>query len=244
MVSGCVHRPSGATGAQWSQARQLVVVTVSDWNSTGGELRRFERQGEGWKQVDGEAAVSIGRNGAAWGAGLHENPRDDAGPVKKEGDGRSPAGVFEIGEAFGYAATATTGLAYAPMQQTSWCIDVPGSPLYNRVVDSREVGEAAVQGSSEPMRRDLHLSGDQAYRVGFVVQHNPARVPQTGSCIFVHQWKAPGAPTAGCTALAADALDALLAWLDAKQRPVFVLLPRAQYERLRGAWNLPELASK
>lgn len=121
---------------------------------------------------------------------------------------------------------------------------MPGSPLYNRVVDSREVGEAAVQGSSEPMRRDLHLSGDPAYCVGFVVQHNPARAPQAGSCIFVHQWKAPGAPTAGCTALAADALDALLAWLDAKQRPVLVLLPRAQYERLRGAWNLPELASK
>jgi hypothetical protein len=35
------------------------------------------------------------------------------------------------------------------------------------------------------------------------------------------------------------AMQSLLAWLDAKQRPVFVLLPRDEYRRLQAAWQLP-----
>ena len=36
-------------------------------------------------------------------------------------------------------------------------------------------------------------------------------------------------------------MQALLAWLDAKQQPVFVLLPENEYSRLRNAWHLPTL---
>ena len=32
----------------------------------------------------------------------------------------------------------------------------------------------------------------------------------------------------------------LLDWLSADARPVFVLLPRAEYERLRREWDLPD----
>src|SRR3546814_14689958 len=88
------------------------------------------------------------------------------------------------------------------MQAGSWCMDVVDSPLYNRIVDARDVGDAAVEGSSEPMRRDLHNDGDQRYRSGFVIEHNPEARKGAGSCIFAHLWKAPGAPTAGCTAMA------------------------------------------
>src|SRR5690606_37389780 len=96
--------------------------------------------------------------------------------------------------------------------------------------------------STEPMRRDLHANGDQRYREGFVIEHNPnGTVANGGSCIFAHLWKAPGEPTAGCTAMAPDDMAPLLAWLDADRRPVFVELPLAQYARLRDAWNLPRI---
>jgi L,D-peptidoglycan transpeptidase YkuD (ErfK/YbiS/YcfS/YnhG family) len=229
-VCACAH------AAPWSNAGQLVLVVAPGWDSSTAELRRYSHDAKGWR-AEGEAVpVMIGKNGSAWGMGLHA-PRTD-GPQKREGDGRAPAGVFELGEAFGYAQTARTGLRYHPMTQDSWCVDVPESPLYNRIVDAREVGEAAVKGSSEPMRRDLHLH-DDAYRVGFVVRHNPQATPGAGSCIFVHQQRLAGRPTAGCTALEAAALDALFAWLDAKQHPVFVLLPQAEYETLKKAWGLP-----
>jgi L,D-peptidoglycan transpeptidase YkuD (ErfK/YbiS/YcfS/YnhG family) len=125
------------------------------------------------------------------------------------------------------------------MEAADWCIDVPASPLYNRIVDAREVGDAAVAGSTEPMRRDLHAAGDQRYRLGFVIEHNAAARPGAGSCIFAHLWKAPGEATAGCTAMEEPAMQDLLAWLDPRRQPVFVLLPLAEYQRLWSHWRLP-----
>ena len=36
-----------------------------------------------------------------------------------------------------------------------------------------------------------------------------------------------------------EAMERLLAWLDPKKMPVFVLLPKDQYARLRTSWKLP-----
>src|SRR3546814_11422527 len=88
------------------------------------------------------------------------------------------------------------------MQAGNWCMDVVDSPLYNCIVDARDAGDAAVEGSSEPMRRDLHNDGAQRYRSGFVIEHNPEARKGAGRGIFAHLWKAPGPPTAGCTAMA------------------------------------------
>ena len=221
-------------------ARQLVLVTTADWDANQGVAARYERDTDAaaWRQI-AAFPVSIGRHGSAWGSGLHAATDVDAGPVKREGDGRSPAGVFALGTAFGYAGQASTGLPYAQMQSDSWCMDVPDSPLYNRIVEAREVGQAAVAGSTEPMRLDLHRQGDPRYRLGLVIEHNAHNRPRAGSCIFAHLWRTPGEVTAGCTAMADADMEALLAWLDADQSPRFVLLPQAQRQRLATAWNLP-----
>jgi L,D-peptidoglycan transpeptidase YkuD (ErfK/YbiS/YcfS/YnhG family) len=125
------------------------------------------------------------------------------------------------------------------MDIDDWCIDLPASPLYNRLVNARDVGADAVAGSTEPMRLDLRHPGDVRYARGFVIAHNPDAVPGAGSCIFAHLWRQPGETTAGCTAMAAPAMQALLEWLDPAQRPLFVLLPAAEHARLAGEWGLP-----
>ncbi len=242
LLAACAHEPVTDAGeaAHWSNARQLVLVTSADWNATGGELRRFERGDHGWAQVGDAVPITLGRTGSAWGIGLNAARGD--GPVKREGDGKSPAGVFTIGPAFGYAASARTGLAYQAMDTNDWCIDVPESAYYNRIVDRSVVKAPDLDKSSEPMRRDLHANGDQRYREGFVIEHNAGgAVRQGGSCIFAHLWKAPGETTSGCTAMAPASMEALLAWLDARRRPVFVLLPKAEYARLAHDWKLPEI---
>ncbi len=227
-----------AGGAGKIEARQLVLVTTPDWNATEGELRTFERSAAGgWQEVETAVPITVGRSGSAWGLGLH--PAQADGPQKKEGDGRAPAGMFAIGTAFGYAPSAGTALPYAPMQPTSWCMDVVDSPLYNRIVDAREVSEAAVKGSSEPMRLDLHNKGDQRYATGFVIEHNAQAVKGAGSCIFAHLWGKPGQATAGCTAMAPASMQRLYAWLKPDAKPVFVLLPQTEYQRLRQEWKLP-----
>ena len=140
--------------------------------------------------------------------------------------------MFGIGTAFGYAAAETTQWPYAAMSENDYCIDVDGSPLYNRIVDASKVGSAAVAGSTEPMRRDLHSGGDQAYKLGFVVEHNPRGTAGAGSCIFAHLWKSSDSTTAGCTAMAEPVMQALVAWLRPQDHPVFVLLPQKEYARL------------
>ena len=225
-----------------STVRQVVVVTTADWNADHGELRRFARNaGEAWRPIGDPCRVTIGRSGSGWGLGEH--PPQGGEPIKREGDGRSPAGVFRIGPAFGRAERLETGLTYLPLDRGHWCIDVPDSPHYNEIVHEDVVGVDAVAGSTEPMRRDIHLSDDQ-YRIGFAIGHNPDRDPGAGSCIFAHLWKAKAAPTAGCVGMDEAQLRELLAWLDEAASPRLVLLPRSEYDRLRGVWQLPDVPER
>ncbi|MEN5040818.1 L,D-transpeptidase family protein [Stenotrophomonas sp. TWI1149] len=219
---------------------QLVVVTTERWDATEGRLQAFERTAQGWQPHGAAFDVAVGRSGSAWGEGLH--PAQSGTPQKREGDGRSPAGIFAIGPAFGYAPRLTSGLPYQPMRDTSYCMDVPDSPYYNRIVDADVVGAEAVAGSTEPMRLDLHNKGDRRYREGFVIEHNPKSTPGGGSCIFAHLWRTPGEATAGCTAMEPARMTTLLTWLNASAQPRFVLLPRAEYQRLQADWQLPVLA--
>lgn len=236
LLASC-HVPVRAPSA-WSQARQMILVVTPDWHASAGRLQRFERSAGHWHAVDAGSAVAIGRNGAAWGIGLHP---PQPGLQKREGDGRSPAGVFALGTAFGAAPSLPFAWPYAPMSFDHWCIDVEGSAYYDRIVDARTVGSAAVAGSSEPMRRDLHLHGDPRYMLGVVVDDNPQHEQGAGSCIFLHLWRTPGEPTAGCTAMSNAAMNALLGWLQPEAAPVFVLLPRLEYQRLHRVWNLPDI---
>lgn len=228
---------AAVSGPLPGNARQLVLVVTPGWDATQGELRMFDARGESWQPRAKPVAVSIGRAGSAWGIGLHE---PQPGLQKREGDGRSPAGMFTIGTGFGYADRVDSKLAYRGMTQFDYCMDVNESPLYNTIVDAREVGEAAVAKSTEPMRLDLRKKGDQRYRLGFVIEHNPKNEATHGSCIFAHLWGAPGQTTAGCTAMTDAVMNDLMAWLDKDLHPIFVLLPRAEYERLKASWRLPD----
>ncbi|MBB5210780.1 L,D-transpeptidase family protein [Microbulbifer hydrolyticus] len=220
---------------------QLLLTVSDDWNATVGKLYVYERVDGQWQQTLTPIPVNLGRTGLAWGIGLHpDNTGSEGDPRKREGDGKAPAGIFRLGDAFGYPPELTTGLGYQPMRESHYCMDVPGSPLYNQTVDAERVGDAAVEGSSEGMRRDIHY-GDQQYKKGIFVAHNPANLSGAGSCIFMHLWKAPGSPTAGCTAMDETQMDRVLAWLHEDKNPVYVALPAAQYRSLRALWGLPPL---
>ena len=76
-------------------SRQLVLVVTESFDDNQARMRRFERSGTGvWRPAGDDVAVTLGKNGLAWGRGLHGQTPLGPGPVKVEGDGRSPAGVF------------------------------------------------------------------------------------------------------------------------------------------------------
>jgi L,D-peptidoglycan transpeptidase YkuD (ErfK/YbiS/YcfS/YnhG family) len=80
---------------------------------------------------------------------------------------------------------------------------------------------------------------DEFYRLGVIVDHNADRVAGCGSCIFLHIWSGAGKGTAGCTAMEAPRMEAVLRWLEARKRPLLVQLPRGEFERLKAEWDLP-----
>lgn len=223
------HRASPIPAA----AAELVVGIVDDWNATNVTLRRY-RRGDGWRPIGAPWPGVVGRTGVAWGAGLHGTgaPPDRPGPVKREGDGKSPAGVFALAGSYGYAAAPPAGakLPYTALTASHRCVDDPRSREYARIVDERAV--TVDWKSHEVMRRD-----DVLYTWVVDVAHNTARTPGGGSCIFLHVWGGAGTTTAGCTAMAEDRLAELVASLDPSA--VFVLLPRAEYDALATAWQLP-----
>jgi D-alanyl-D-alanine dipeptidase len=225
-----------------SSSRQLIVVTTEGWNAVDGELRRYERTktGQAWKPVGEMIPVVVGRNGMAWGEGLHGAvpiSGKDSYPVKKEGDGRSPAGIYGLSSAFGYAPRGRAGnlkLPYTQAVKTLECVDDPQSTQYNKVIDRNSVNNPDWK-SSEQMLRD-----DDLYRLGVIVDYNTNGQAGCGSCIFLHIWEGPGKGTAGCTAMAADRMEEVLRWLDAEKRPAIAQLPRIEFEKYRKVWKLPE----
>jgi len=219
-------------------SKQLVIVITDNENAITGRLSTFTKgKQKQWHRHDIGTQVVVGRTGTAWGKGLHPAQQ---GPQKLEGDGKAPAGIFRLGDAFGYFKQLNTALNYSMMTADDYCIDINKSPLYNQIVSKQQVGQGAVEGSSEPMRRDIHKK-DNLYKKGIIVHHNPNNISGQGSCIFMHLWRSAQKPTAGCTAMTEEAMDALLQWLDASKKPLLITLTTADYMRLKDTWQLPQL---
>jgi len=220
---------TSATSTSTSTTEQLVTATVDDWTSTHATLRLWTKDAAGWHAEGSAWQGVIGHTGAAW-AG--EPPRGRGGPKKREGDGKSPAGRFELRHVYGYAEAAPAGaqLPYTAVDAAWKCVDDPDSKQYARVIDRGKVTNDWK--SAEDMQR-----GDELYRWVVDTEYNAAQAPSAGSCIFLHVWSGPDSSTVGCTAMARPDLEHLIASL--APHATFVLLPRAEYQALREPWGLP-----
>ena len=116
---------------------------------------------------------------------------------KREGDGATPAGVHRI-----------VGMLYRPdrmARPTDWAVPIGPQDLWSDAVrdpDYNLMVRAPHGFSHETLRR-----ADPMYDLILITDWNwPYAVPGRGSAIFLHRWRRPGAPTAGCIALAADDL--------------------------------------
>jgi D-alanyl-D-alanine dipeptidase len=212
---------------------QLLVVTTASWSELHGRAQRYERHGHGFHKVGRSFAVVVGHTGLGWGRGLENGASADE-PNKQEGDGRSPAGAFELGTAFGYEPTAVTRLPYLPLTPAIECVDDAHSAHYNELTGGD--GAARDWNSSEQMRRS-----DELYHYGVFVKYNTPAVANRGSCIFLHIWESKDLGTVGCTAMDRSDMLMLLAWFDPRRHPLLIQMPVTQYRQYRSRWELPQL---
>ncbi len=225
-------------------SRQLLLVLSPTWNSFQGTLQLYQRPAlnNRWRLVSkGPIPIVLGKNGMAWGPEVSQwYPLSATEQQKQEGDGRSPAGIYPLGTAFGFAPNARSiphmNWPYLPLTNTSICVDDKKSSYYNQLIDSATMNNWDPNTSGEHM-----LEIVPQYTWGSVIRYNETNTVGNGSCIFMHVWKSPEAGTTGCVAMEQDELVHILSWLDPAKKPVIVVLPQAVYNDVQSQWGLPML---
>jgi D-alanyl-D-alanine dipeptidase len=226
-----------------SDSRQMVLVLTDSVKAVKGFLYFFEKDAKNnsWKQSGQKAAVVLGKNGLGWGQGYHTIDPSKL-PVKKEGDGRSPAGVFSLGAGFGYADSLKMkglNIPYISITEMLECIDDSSSKFYNKLV-MRNEADTVDWSSSEKMN---HVG--IWYDLGIMVNHNTnPYIKGFGSCIFIHNWADPNETSSGCTEMDPVNMKELIYKLNSKHHPALVQLTKQLYKFYKIEWGLPDTALK
>ncbi|MGA9045349.1 L,D-transpeptidase family protein [Sulfuricurvum sp.] len=193
-------------------SEQLAVVLSPELNATSASLQRYEKQNT-WVKIGDKVPVTLGRSGLGYGAFKQ--------PLKNEGDGRSPTGLFPITSTFGYDQNTTFKLPYWHADENLYCVDDVNDSRYNKML--RIYDKSSLPSSYEVMRRP-----DGVYRYGAVIGYNDSGVKGRGSCIFIHLNHADKHPTSGCTAMDELPLKTLLEWLDGAKKPQILQIVKSE----------------
>jgi L,D-peptidoglycan transpeptidase YkuD (ErfK/YbiS/YcfS/YnhG family) len=164
-------------------AAQVVVVRSSGSSAT---IRACRRVGSRYVVALGPYAGHVGLHGVS--------------STKREGDLRTPAGVFPLRGGFGRYPNPGLDQSWLRVDSRDVWVDDPGSALYN----THQRTPAAGRWSSA---ESLDVS---AYDYAQVIGYNEARTPGRGSAIFLHVDHGSG--TAGCVSVQSASLVAILRW--------------------------------
>src|SRR5512139_647439 len=86
--------------AQIGESQQLIFAVNMDASSFRVTVHSFEKKNGAWRPEFPAFVGSIGKKGFA------------AMGEKREGDGKTPSGIFPLGIAFGYDASVATKMPY------------------------------------------------------------------------------------------------------------------------------------
>ena len=219
-------------------SKQIIVVIASSQDSSKAFLYKFKRDSSNnnWVKVGNQFEVIIGRRGLAWGNGLHSV---NSTTNKKEGDYKSPEGIFELSKIFGFSKSnevTNLKMPYVHISEMLECIDDKKSKHYNKIIERDKV-DSVDWTTSEKMIKYKNL-----YDFGVIVNHNTNPVKEgSGSCIFLHYWKDTNDITSGCTAMEPKEMRNIIYWLDIDSNPILVQLSKVHYNKYKSLWNLPEI---
>jgi len=215
-------------------SKQFLIVTSKDWDSTKANLIYYEKKDGKLMTMSENIPVNLGKSGLGWGNSMIDF-NTSSGPIKHEGDGRSPAGIFKLSYAFGYLPKESLSWLKYPYKQVTTkveCVDDTTSIYYNTFVDEDKTNKT--WNSSEIMRRE-----DELYKFGIFVDHNSnPRIAGCGSCIFIHIQSGFGKPTSGCTSLPEEQIMKLLYWIDVKKNPLLIQLTESEFDKIRLLFGL------
>ncbi|MEG1292795.1 MAG: L,D-transpeptidase family protein [Clostridium sp.] len=186
---------------------KLVLVVGNPTDPAKTTLTYFEKDKNGMmQQVFSVEAVS-GMNGIS--------------TDKKEGDKKTPQGVYSFTSAFGMKENPGSILSYRKVVDGDNFVDDGSSKYYNRLVNDREV--ARDWNSAENLIRQA-----PHYNYALVLNYNPDCIPGKGSAIFLHCPKSSNnTGTSGCISVPEDRAKELVTKVD--QNTKIIVVPEAKY---------------
>ncbi len=202
-ITGLGARAVGAAPPGQVTAGQLITVSAASYATTYATLRVYQVSGAKRVLVFGPWTARVGYNGVA-------RPGR-----KREGDGKTPSGTYGLSFFFGVDPDAGFSFPFRHAYSYDYWDDDPSSPRYNEWVDARKQNPGK---HPEPMHQV------PAYDYAAVIAYNTARVPGSGSAIFLHV--GTGTATAGCVSLPRAELIKVLRWLKPARHPLISILAR------------------
>jgi L,D-peptidoglycan transpeptidase YkuD (ErfK/YbiS/YcfS/YnhG family) len=181
---------------------QLIIVFTQTTNQNRAKLIAMQKGQNGWEQVLKPIGAGIGRNGFA------------APGEKREGDGKSPSGVFKLGQLFTYENNVVTQMPFTQTTSEDKWIDDPESPDYNQ----------HVRGKTNAKSYENLLLKNDYYKYCMVIEYNTNPVEKgKGSAIFFHLNMKPYESTSGCIAIAEKDMKKVLEWLNPEENPHIIM---------------------
>jgi L,D-peptidoglycan transpeptidase YkuD (ErfK/YbiS/YcfS/YnhG family) len=202
--------PLPAQMAATGDGTQLVTVVAN------GRSNRWRTGVATWWSLRAGAWVKVGSAPARFGF-------NGLSAARREGDGTTPTGLFELPSAFGIRPDPGTGLPWQAVDAGSWWDENADDPGYNTWYEDCPPTVCWTP-STRRTRASEHLVDarpqyDYAVVIGFNTGTDKVRPPArpSGSGIFLHV-NGPGY-TAGCVSLPRTAMVAMLRWLKAGENP-------------------------
>ena len=180
---------------------QLILVVADDRYD---KMYLMEKAEYGmWQVVDGPFDVQFGKNGLG---------------KEKEGDGKSPEGIFELGYAFGKDdAPSGTTWPWRTTQKGDIWIEDSNSKYYNMFMQ-----EGTVDDEDWKYYSNLNI---RPFERAIEIRYNSDRVPNAGSAIFLHIWTSSKKDTSGCTAISRENIEKLIVWMNPNANTMIAQLP-------------------
>ena len=179
----CAGTSFATTGKSLNDYPQIIFVAAEKNQAT---VRMYtQRDNCYWEKVL-EVQGYIGKNGIG---------------KTREGDGKSPTGVFGLPSAFGIQENPGTVLPYQKITDQSYWVDDSSSRYYNKMI---EKSKAVADWQSGEHIMDYPAQ----YAYAIVIDYNKDCIKDAGSGIFLHC--STNGYTAGCVSIPTQSLIALL----------------------------------
>jgi L,D-peptidoglycan transpeptidase YkuD (ErfK/YbiS/YcfS/YnhG family) len=182
---------------------QIILVKYNVKSKFNCVIQLFDKKQNNWTTNFQNINGIVGRNG------ISEN--------KKEGDGKSPKGIFSLGLAFGmYQKPKMVNMPYKQTTKYDYWIDDVSSSQYNQWV--------GFYGNPYSKWKSFEKLYIKPYRYAVAINYNVNPIVKgKGSAIFLHIRDSFAVGSSGCVGVKEVDMMKILKWLNAAKHPLIII---------------------